>query len=348
MAKKKRRSVGLPPGTLVFRGQTRLQTTLLTLLEYNANEVREETGVTQINAIPADKTSWYDLRGLHQLDDIRKIGEPFKIHPLILEDIVDTEQRPKFEEYPNGFFVILRALLIHEESGQLETEQVALFCGKHLVLSFQEKDEDLFAPVRDRLLQAKGKIRQRGADYLTYALIDMIVDQYYVVLDQLEEDIDLLEEEILKGGGEEIKGKIHQQKVRILAFRKNVVPLREVINQLTRAESDNLDSTTLIFLRDLYDHVAQVIDTIDTYRELVHSLHDLYLSEISFRMNNIMKVLTIISTIFIPLSFLAGVYGMNFHYMPELSWKYGYFIILGVMFSVCIGLLFYFRRKKWL
>jgi magnesium transporter len=146
MAKKKRRSVGLPPGTLVFRGQTRLQTTLLTLLEYNANEVREETGVTQINAIPADKTSWYDLRGLHQLDDIRKIGEPFKIHPLILEDIVDTEQRPKFEEYPNGFFVILRALLIHEESGQLETEQVALFCGKHVVLSFQEKDEDLFAP----------------------------------------------------------------------------------------------------------------------------------------------------------------------------------------------------------
>ena len=230
----------------------------------------------------------------------------------------------------------------------LKTEQLSIYIGQNFLLSFQEDNDDLFVPIRKRLEKGSGRIRQRGSDYLGYALIDSVVDNYFVVLDKVEMAMEDIEEAILKNNDSGIKGRIHQLKLQTLLLRKSIAPLRDAVSRFSKTDNSLMTEDTLVFARDLHDHINQIIDMVETSRDIVNGLNDLYISELSFKMNNVMKILTIITTIFVPLSFLAGLYGMNFDNMPELHWQYGYFILLGVMFFILIGLLVFFHRKRWL
>lgn len=340
---------GLPPGTLIYTGKHSLQTAQVILVEFTDDHCSEQKThdklpVPQYN----DCIHWYDIRGLQNVALIEDIGAKFGIHPLILEDILNIEQRPKFEEYDNGLFIIAEFLHFDNEAVEVETEQVSIFVGERMIISFQEKETDLFGAVRERLEAAKGRLRKRGADYLAYALLDAIVDHYFEILDRIDEVLDNLESEILAQPGNHCKAQIHALKLNSLYMRKHITPLREAVSQFSRNDSPIIQSETGLFLRDLYDHVVRVVDMLETQRDLLNGLYDLYLSGISYKMNNVMQILTIMSTIFIPLTFLAGVYGMNFDNMPELHWKYGYFILLASMLLTALGLLYVFYKKKWL
>lgn len=292
--------------------------------------------------------NWYDVKGLHDVSLIKQIGKTFDLHPLLLEDVLNPLQRPKFDEYKNGIFLIARAIFIQQEPFKIKAEQIAIYFNKEIVLTFQEDQYDTFSGVRERIIASKGKIRTEKMDYLVYALLDNLVDHYYTVLDTIGDKIDILEVDILSGNNNHTKSNIYQMKREMLNLRRAVVPLREVINQFSRTDNKLIQESTKFFIKDLYDHIIQVIDSIEIYRDSLTSLHDLYLSEISFQTNKIMQILTIISTIFIPLTFLAGIYGMNFEHMPELHWKYGYVTLLCLMILIASALLFYFRRKKWI
>ncbi|WP_170110510.1 magnesium/cobalt transporter CorA [Flavilitoribacter nigricans] len=345
-----RGKIGLPPGSLIFTGEKKTEDTHLKLIQYNEsiyNAQRFSNAMPDIGLDPSYVT-WLDVRGLHDVVLIEEVGRFFKIHPLALEDVLDTSQRPKFDEYDNGIFLIIRSLDFDESELEIETEQVGIFVGEHFAVSFQERAEDLFAPIELRLAGSSGKIRKRGSDYLAYALIDNMVDNYLVTLEKIEKQVDNLEEVIMANPESRTKGRIHELRLATLTMRKAVYPLREAINRFTDSDHKVKSEETDIFLRDLYDHTIQVMDMIETYRDMINGLYDLYLSEISFKMNNVMQVLTIISTIFIPLSFLAGVYGMNFQHMPELQYKYGYFVLWAIMITVAGGLMVFFRKKKWL
>ncbi len=352
MAKRKRklqRKHGLPPGTLVFTGDRHAEFPEVTLVQYN-----EATATQRIakESIPEQEegihVTWYDIKGLHHVPLIEHIGQKFNIHPLALEDVLDTTQRPKFEDYENAVFIIAQALTFDENTKEVQTEQIAIYAGDGFVLSFQEKPDDTFQTVRERVLNGGGKIRKRGADYLVYALLDTIVDHYYLVLDKLEEMIEVQEQEILQNPSEASKGNIHRLKLQVLSLRKSVHPLREAVNLFSRSDNPFVQDSTRIFIRDIYDHTIQIIDAVEAWRDILNGLFDLYLSQLSYRMNNVIQVLTIISTIFIPLTFLAGVYGMNFENMPELRWKYGYFAVWGVMLLTALLLLYAFKRRRWL
>jgi magnesium transporter len=279
---------------------------------------------------------------------IEQLGTQFNLHPLVQEDILDTQQRPKFEEYDAGIFITLHAILFDREAREILTEHIAVYAGPNFVLSFQEKDDDTFVPVRERVKSGNGRMRQRGSDYLAYALADSVVDHYFTILDQMQEVIESLEEEILYSPNNLSKSKIHHLKLQMLNLRKSVMPLREAVNWFAKSDCVIVQPTTDVFTRDLYDHIVQVIDMVETYRDILNGLYDLYLSEIGYRTNNVVRVLTIISTIFMPLTFIVGLYGMNFKYMPEIDWKYSYPIVWGFMIILVIGMMLYFRRKKWL
>lgn len=345
-----RKRVGLPPGSMIFTGRRKMEETHLKLIRYNETlyEGQRVTEVAPAVKLQPDVVTWLDIRGLHDVKLIEEIGRFFKMHPLVMEDIVDTSQRPKFEEYDDGLFMIVRSLDFDEEEMEIRTEQVGIFIGKHFVLSFQERAEDLFAPIEQRLASGSGKIRRRQGDYLAYALIDTVVDNYLVTLEKIEAEVDKLEEVIMDRPEARTKGRIHELRLATLTMRKAVHPLREAINRFTDSDHEVKSEDTDVFLRDLYDHTIQVMDMIETYRDMINGLYDLYLSEISFKMNNVMQTLTVMSTIFIPLSFLAGVYGMNFENMPELHSEYGYYVLWAVMLGVAALLLLYFRRKDWL
>lgn len=340
---------GLPPGTRVFVGEQKIQQPIVTLVQYNDIQFIEKQAIDGIpNAERGSYLNWYDVKGLHDVMLVDQLGKQFQVHGLVLEDILDTQQRPKFEEYDKGIFITLQALTFNQEAQTIETEHIAIYAGLDFVLSFQEKDDDTFAPVRERLRNSSGRIRQRQSDYLAYALADSVVDHYFIILDQMQEVIESLEEEILYNPNNWSKSKIHQLKLQMLALRKAVMPLREAVNWFAKSECVIVQQSTEVFTRDLYDHIVQVIDIVETYRDILNGLYDLYLSEIGYRTNNVMRVLTIISTIFMPLTFIVGVYGMNFDIMPELRWKYGYYMVWGIMILLVIGMLLFFRRKKWL
>jgi magnesium transporter len=348
--KKKRQNTGLAPGSLIFTGQKKLEEVQVTLIEYSTDgAVREQKAEGRI---PKPDTTpmvrWYDVRGLHDVALVEELGKQFNVHPLALEDILDTQQRPKFEDYENGLFLILKALSYDKEQQAVLTEQVAIFAGDGFVLSFQENGTDLFPGVRERIHSGRAKIKKRKADYLAYALADNIVDNYYLLLDRMDLVLGDLEEEILSQANRNSKGKIHNLRLQTITLRKILAPLRDAVGQFSRSDSALLAEGTEVFIRDLYDHTLQVMESIDTIRDMMNGLYDLYLSEISFKMNSIMQVLTIISTIFIPLTFLAGIYGMNFEHMPELSWQYGYYYLWGVMLLTSAGLIYYFRHRNWL
>jgi magnesium transporter len=291
--------------------------------------------------------TWISVEGLSNVGLVEKIGAAFAIHPLVLEDILNTHQRPKQEDYGDYLYIVLQAFVL-EADGTTVNEQVSLIVGDGYVLSFQESGRDLFRAVRERINGCKGRIRREGADYLAYSLIDTVVDNYFVVLEALGERLEDLEETLVTTPGQNALQDIHNLKREMLFFRKALWPLREVVGALSRGESPLLKQATLPYVRDAYDHTIQVIDTLETYRDILSGLLDIYLSSISNSLSKIMKVLTIISTFFIPLTFIAGLYGMNFDNMLGQKWEYGYYAVLLVMLTISLGMLRFFRTRKWL
>jgi len=346
----KAKRAGLPPGTLTYLGEKKAEKVRINLIDYDGSQFQEKEVKTIEECFPFKNTptfTWINIDGVHNIEHIDKLGKHFDLHPLILEDIVNTQQRPKMEESDNYIFVVLRMLRSNTIDNEIVSEQVSIILGSNFVISFQESEGDVFEPVRERLRQGKGRIRKMGADYLAYALVDAVVDNYFIILEKLGEIIEDIEDNLVQAPTPEILHTIHRLKSEAISLRKSVWPLREVINSLEKTETPLIQEHTKIYLRDVYDHTIQVIDTIESFRDMISGMLDIYLSSVSNRMNEVMKVLTIFAAIFIPLTFIAGIYGMNFSFMPELSWHWGYPIVLTVMALVVLILLFYFKRKRW-
>ncbi|MEJ2568754.1 MAG: magnesium/cobalt transporter CorA, partial [candidate division WOR-3 bacterium] len=345
------RGKGLSPGTVVYIGKEKTSEVRITVIDYNKEDFQKKEIIKPEDCYPfkdKDSITWINIDGVHNTEVIEKIGGFFDFHPLLLEDIGDTTQRPKTEDFDNYIFVVLKMLYFNEKNEEVEVEQVSLILGGNFVISFQEKEGDVFDPVRERIEKDKGRIRKMGSDYLLYSLIDAVVDNYFSVLEKIGDRIEELEEDIVKGVAQESLENIHKSKKYMILLRRSVWPLREVINSLSREKTALISENVLIYFRDVYDHTIQVIETIETFRDMLSGLHDTYLSSISNKMNEIMKVLTMFASIFIPLTFLAGIYGMNFSYMPELDWRWGYFTVWGIIIIVGISMILYFKRKKWL
>ena len=349
--KKTSKKAGLSPGVMVHTGEQKIETATISIITYDRENLIEKELLSVEETYPhrdSPPVTWININGLHDVDIIEKVGQHFDIHPLTREDIVSTGQRPKVEDFESYLFVVLKMLTFDEAAAHISSEQISLILGEHYLLTFQEQKGDMFDPVRQRIRQAKGRIRRSGCDYLAYALTDAVVDHYFGVLEKLGEKIEALEDELLKEPSAQTLETTHRLKREMLYFRKQVWPLREVLNSLVKDQSHLIAETTQVFLRDVYDHTIQVIDTIESLRDLLSGLHDLYLSTISNRMNEVMKVLTIMATIFIPLTFIAGIYGMNFEFMPELKWKWSYPLLWGVLVAIFVSMLFWFKRKRWL
>jgi len=316
------------------------------IVEHPVSEIAELEDV-----VGRTPVTWVNVDGLGDPQTIERLGALFKVHRLALEDVVNVHQRPKVEEYADHLFIVLR---MPQRDGRVDTEQVSLFLGSNYVLTFQERPGDCFEPVRERLRRHRGRIRESGADYLAYALIDAAIDAYFPVLEAYGEAVEDLEDELIEETAGDIAGRIHSVKRELLTLRRAIWPLREMANALIRDRPSHVTEATTIYLRDCYDHTVQLLDIVETYRDIASGLLELHLSSVSTRLNEVMKVLTIIATIFIPLSFVAGVYGMNFspaaspYNMPELNWYYGYPFALGLMAAVAAGLLYYFCRKGWI
>ena len=342
---------GLPPGSLIYVGEKNGPSTRITLFDYDAERYAEKTITNLEECVPFKEQksiTWINVDGLTDMSFIAKLDQLFGVHPLVLEDIVNTEQRPKMEDYGEYIYVVLKMLYIEGKTQDIISEQLSLVIGPNYVLSFQEKEGDYFDNIRDRIRKAKGRVRKMGADYLAYVLLDTIVDNYFLVLEKMEEDIARVEEKLMAAAGKTSSSEIHHLKRDLIFLRKQVSPVRELVNALQRADSKLIHKTTEIYLRDLHDHVISVVDAIESFRDILSGLHDIYLSSINLKMNEIMKVLTVISTIFIPLTFITGIYGMNFKFMPELEWRTGYFEVLAVMLVLALIMMLYFKRKKWL
>ncbi|MFO7991577.1 MAG: magnesium/cobalt transporter CorA [Thermoplasmata archaeon] len=337
-------------------GNNKGENTTFCLYRYNESEVHEKETkkVPKLDLKDGGWVYWVNICGIHDKEKIEEIGEEFGLHPLVVEDILTTNQRPKIEEFDDYLLIVLKMIYWEEGSEDITSEHVSLILGDNYVISFQMKEGDVFDSVRDRIKTGKGRIRNMGADYLAYALLDSVVDGYFVTLERTGEKVEDIEVNLMDEPEEDTLYKIHGMKRSVIHIRRAVWPLRDVVNTINRGESDLITEDTSIFFRDIYDHTIQVIDTVETYRDMLSSLLDLYLSSLSNKMNEVMKVLTIIATIFIPLTFIAGVYGMNFsrnsskYNMPELYWTWGYPATLTVMFIISIIMVIYFKKKDWL
>jgi magnesium transporter len=351
LIKKRSLKVGLPPGTLIHIGEKKVEKARITIMDYDETDLEEKEAKTIEESYPfKDKptVTWINIDGLHEVEIIEKLGSHFGLHPLLLEDILNTDQRPKMEDYGDYIFIVLKMLYHGENKDEIETEQVSLILGSNFVISLQESEGDVFDSLRDRIRKNKGRIRTAGADYLAYALLDAIVDNYFLILENVGEKIEDTEQQLATNPSPETLQYIRELKTEMIYLRKSIWPLRELINGLERCESTLIHQSTGAYLRDVYDHTIQIIDTVESYRDMISGMVDIYLSSISNKMNEVMKVLTIFASIFIPLTFVAGLYGMNFEFMPELKWHWGYFTLLSVMALIGISLVFYFKRKKWL
>ena len=350
--KKTSQKTGLPPGTLIYTGTRKQEPVQIELIDYDEKQLEEKKldSVQQILEYQkTDSNSWINLDGIHNVEFIEHIGQQFQLHPLVLEDIVHVGQRPKMEDYDTYLFIVLKMLQYDEQSRTVETEQVSMILGPHYLMTFQERPGDVFESVRQRIRSTKGRIRKMGCDYLGYALIDAIIDEYFKILEAFGERIESLEELLLNDTDRDILHEIHHIKRELTLLRKSVWPLREMIAGLDRTETGIMKKSTKIYLRDLYDHTIQIMDTLESFRDVSSGLLDLHMSMVSNRMNNVMKVLTIIATIFIPLGFIAGVFGMNFEHMPELKLPWAYpFGFWAVIAGIVIGMFVFFKRKKWL
>ncbi len=346
------KKIGLSPGALVHIGKKKIEKVRIKLIDYDEKQLQEKEPKSIEECLPfkdLPTVTWVNIDGLHDIKVMEKIGKHFSLHPLVLEDILNTEQRPKIEDFDDYIFIVLKMLYCDEGDAEIRAEQVSIILGSNFVLSFQERAGDIFNPLRERITNAKGRVRKMGPDYLAYCLLDAIVDNYFVVLERLGEQIEGMEEELVTNPTPETLQTLHNLKREMIFLRKSVRPLREVVSRLERGESPLIKESTGIYLRDIYDHTIQVIDTVETFRDMLSGMLDIYLSSVSNRMNEVMKVLTIIATIFIPLTFVAGIYGMNFEYMPELKWHWVYPRAFWIVMAGIAGfMLFYFRRKRWL
>lgn len=349
--KTRSRKAGLPPGSLVHIGEKKTAAMKVTVLDYDEQGLREAAPDLLEQCLTYRDTpsvTWVDIEGGHDIQALEKIGQVFGLHPLVMEDILNTDQRPKLEDYGDYLYIVLRMLSNGHDNGEIASEQVSLILGKNFVLSIQEGAKgDVFDPVRTRIKSDKGQIRKLGTDYLAYTLIDAIVDNYFIILEKTGERIELLEENLISAPGPETLQLLHHLKREMIYLRKSVWPLREVISAMQRRDSPLIRESTGYYLRDVYDHTIQVIDTIETFRDMLSGMLDIYLSSVSNRMNAVMKVLTVIATVFMPLTWIVGIYGMNFKTMPELEWQWGYPAVWLAMLAVASGMVVYFKNKKW-
>jgi magnesium transporter len=343
-------TAGLPPGTLIHVGDLKSDTTSISIIDYDGKSYQEkdDAGIEDVAAaLQSPTVTWVNVTGLTETAIIEQLGGLCSIHPLVLEDILNTRQRPKMEDFFNYLYLVVKMLSV-DEGGTVYAEQVSFIITKTAVISFQEQPGDVFNSVRNRIKTHKGRIRTMGADYLAYALLDAVVDNYFIVFERIGEMIEVIEDELIIQPTPDILQTIYSIKRDLIYIRKAVFPLREVMLVLDRGDSSLITEPTQLFFRDVYDHVIQVTDTIETYRDMTAGMLDIYLSSVSNRMNEVMKVLTIIATIFIPLTFIAGVYGMNFAYMPELGSRLGYPGALFSMAIIALVMIIFFRRKGWL
>jgi|Wag4MinimDraft_19_1082662.scaffolds.fasta_scaffold05582_2 magnesium transporter len=339
---------GLPPGTLIYTGDRAANPAKIRTVAFDTTSAQVLEKYTPLLK-SSNQCLWVDIRGLTDIPLIQKIGEDFQIHPLALEDVLNTRQRSKLEEYDPGFFIVLPNIRFDKTSLELNYEQISIFFTNNEVVTFQEDPDDTLEKIVDRIHDESARIRKKKADYLVYTIMDTIIDRYFLALEDVEDAILEIEFEIYSEHGyKNCKGKLFTLKHTLNQFRQRTLPLREVVNRLMRTSSPTIMESDTIYLRDVADHIAQVQDQLEGFREQLFNLEALYHAEVTNRMNNVMKLLTVISTIFIPLSFVAGVYGMNFEHMPELKWRYGYFIVLGSMFMIMTGMLIYFRKKNWI
>jgi len=348
---RRRTPPGSSPGTLI--ADPSAVGSSVSLIGYGDADIieRRDVSVADVQAIRGTlPILWINVDGLANIDLIRQFGEIFDLHGLALEDVVNVHQRPKAEEYEDHVFIVTRMVLPE----RLETEQVSMFVGKDFVLTFQERSGDCFEIIRERLRRHKGRIRQSGTDYLAYVLIDAVIDAYFPVLEDCGERLEDLEDAVVSQPRPELIGEVHALKRELLGLRRAIWPHREMVNALIRDDTNLMTDQTKIYLRDAYDHAIQLMDIVETYREVASGLVDIYLSSMSTRLNDIMKVLTVIATIFMPLGFIASLYGMNFDRsvspwnMPELGWRYGYPFALAVMAISAALLMFYFLRQRWI
>ncbi len=350
LVKKTSIKTGLRPGSLIYIGEQKVDKVRIRVIDYDLTNLSEHEFESIEETFPfKDKpsVSWINIDGLHDIEVLKKLGAHFGIHNLVLEDILNTDHRPTIEDYGDYIYTTLKMLYYHEERNIIMEEQFSLVIFNQTVISFQESVGDTFEPVRNRIRKGKGMARKAGADYLAYILIDAVVDNYFLVLEKLGECIEGLEDELMNDASDETLKNIHSLKREMVLLRKFIWPVRELINEFDRTESPLIEKTTSIYIRDLYGHTIQLIDTMEAYRDMVSGMLDTYLSISGNKMNEVMKTLTIMASIFIPLTFIAGLYGMNFDNMPELHKSWGYPVVIIIMVIVALGLVHYFKKKKW-
>lgn len=349
--KKQAKRAGLSPGTLIHIGEKKMEQPRIRIIDFDAEHLQE----VELDSIEkcfhlkeTDTVSWINIDGLHDISLIENLGKHFRLHPLLLEDIVHTSQRPKMEDFDEFIYVVLKMLRYLPESNDLELEQFSLILGKQHVITFQERVGDVFEPVRERIRKGSQRILSGGTDYLAYALLDAIIDNYFLIIEEIGDELEALEEEVIHTADDKTLQKIFTHRKNISHLRRAVIPVRDLLNSLLRDELPLIQDKTDLYLRDAYDHLIRVVESTEHFREIVAGLLEAYRSTVSNKMNEIMKVLTIIATIFIPLTFIAGIYGMNFKYMPELDWQWGYPLVAFIMAALGAIMLAYFRKKRWL
>ncbi|NJD19977.1 MAG: magnesium/cobalt transporter CorA [Gemmatimonadetes bacterium] len=351
LVRRRMKKPGLSPGTLVHTGVQKLDRARISYLDFDPARVSEAEVDTIEACFPfkgSPTVSWVNVDGVHDVELVRRVGEHFGWHPLLMEDIVGTGQRAKVEEYEDHLYIVLPMLSWDAEHHQVEHEQLSLVLGEGYVFTFQERAGDDFDPIRERIRGGKGRVRTRGADYLAYTIVDAVVDHCFQVLEAIGDRIELLESEMLADRGQGTMIQLHALKRELIAMRRAIWPVRDALAQVVRDEEDMFTAETEIFLRDVHDHVVQVVESVEVLRDVVSGALDLQLSMMTMRTNEVMKVLTIMATIFIPLTFIVGIYGMNFEYMPELRIWWTYPTLLAAMAALAGGMVFYFRKKRWM
>ncbi len=339
---------GAAPGTVVYTGPRKVDEVTFDLIRYDETNFHEMHPETLDACFPVgpERVTWINVDGLHEIEPVKRLGELAGLHPLVLEDMTNTGHRPKVEDYDNQLYIVMRMLRVGEQ-GLIEEEQLSLILSDGVVLTVQETPGDVLDPVRARLRGGAGRARKLQADYLAYAIMDTVVDAYFTVVERISERLATLEEEVLTDPRPSVVADMHHVRGELMVMKRAVWPLRDVFNTLIRDDTPLITPGTRIFLRDAYDHAVHVIDTVEALRDVLNGLTDLYFTTVSNRMNEVMKVLTVIATMFIPLTFLVGVYGMNFRFMPELDLPWAYPALWGVMVLHAFGMVLYFRRTGW-
>ncbi len=349
--KKHKKEIGLSPDALYFRGEKKIDNVLLRIIDYDSENLEEFTinkAQDVLKYKDKETVTWFNIDGLHDLDLMKEIAKTFDVDQLVLADVLNTDDRPTVHEYPNCIFISIKMLQLNEVTGEISVENLSLILTNSILISFQEKKGDVFEPVRERIRSNKKRIRNSGTDYLLFTLLDIVIDNYIYIISLLGGEIEDLEADVLQEPQQTVIDEINSYKRELNFLRKNINPAKEMILALSKIDSDIIDDSTDLYFKELLDNIRQATDSSDIYREILSDQLNIYHTTISSKLNDVMKFLTIFSVIFIPLTFIAGIYGTNFDFVPELHFEYGYFIMWGVMIVVTIGMLVYFRKKKWL